>query len=49
LKTSNIWLLFFIAVLVGFSIWAIAPLDSDRFGRKGLTLGLDLKGGAYLV
>ena len=49
MKTSNIWLLFFIAVLVGFSIWAIAPLDSDRFGRKGLTLGLDLKGGAYLV
>jgi preprotein translocase subunit SecD len=49
LKTSNIWLLFFIAVLVGFSIWAIAPLDSDRFGRQGLTLGLDLKGGAYLV
>ncbi len=49
MKTSNIWLLFFIAVLVGFSIWAIAPLDSDRFGRQGLTLGLDLKGGAYLV
>jgi len=39
----------FIAILVGFSIWAIAPLDSDRFGRQGLTLGLDLKGGAYLV
>ena len=49
MKTSNIWLLFFIAVLVGFCIWAIAPLDSDRFGRQGLTLGLDLKGGAYLV
>jgi preprotein translocase subunit SecD len=49
LKTSNLWLLFFIAVLVGFCIWAIAPLDSDRFGRQGLTLGLDLKGGAYLV
>jgi preprotein translocase subunit SecD len=49
LKTSNLWLLFFIAVLVGFGIWAIAPLDSDRFGRQGLTLGLDLKGGAYLV
>ena len=49
MKTSNLWLLFFIAVLVGFCIWAIAPLDSDRFGRQGLTLGLDLKGGAYLV
>ena len=49
MKTSNMWLLFFVAVLVGFCIWAIAPLDSDRFGRQGLTLGLDLKGGAYLV
>jgi preprotein translocase subunit SecD len=49
LKTSNLWLLFFIAVLLGFGIWAIVPLDSDRFGRQGLTLGLDLKGGAYLV
>ncbi len=42
-------LLLFIAILVGFSIWAITPLDGDRFGRQGLTLGLDLKGGAYLV
>ena len=49
MKTSNLWLLFFIAVLVGFCIWAIVPLDGDRFGRQGLTLGLDLKGGAYLV
>jgi len=49
LKTSEILLLLFIAILVGFSIWAIVPLDGDRFGRQGLTLGLDLKGGAYLV
>jgi len=49
LKTSDMVLLLFIAVLVGFSLWAITPLDGDRFGRRGLTLGLDLKGGAYLV
>ena len=49
MKTSEMLLLLFIAVLVGFSIWAITPLDGDRFGRQGLTLGLDLKGGAYLV
>ncbi len=49
MKTSEILLLLFIAILVGFSIWAIVPLDGDRFGRQGLTLGLDLKGGAYLV
>jgi len=49
LKTSEILLLLFLAILVGFSIWAIVPLEGDRFGRQGLTLGLDLKGGAYLV
>ena len=49
MKTSDMLLLLFIALLVGFSIWAIIPLDGDRFGRQGLTLGLDLKGGAYLV
>ncbi len=49
MKTSDMLLLLFIAILVGFSLWAITPLDGDRFGRRGLTLGLDLKGGAYLV
>jgi preprotein translocase subunit SecD len=49
LKTSNIWLLVIILALFGFSLWAVIPLDSDRLGRQGMTLGLDLKGGAYLV
>ncbi len=49
MKTSDILLLLFVAVLVGFSVWAVVPLEGDRFGRQGLTLGLDLKGGAYLV
>jgi len=49
LKTSNIWLLLFILVLFGFGLWAIVPLEGERFGRQGLALGLDLKGGAYLV
>jgi preprotein translocase subunit SecD len=49
LKTSNIWLLVIILALFGFSLWAVVPLDGDRFGRKGLTMGLDLKGGAYLT
>ncbi|MBN1374707.1 MAG: protein translocase subunit SecD [Dehalococcoidia bacterium] len=49
MKTSNVWLLVIILALFGFSLWAVTPLDSDRLGRKGLTLGLDLKGGAYLV
>lgn len=49
MKTSYYWLLLFILALFGFSLWAVLPLDSDRLGRQGLTLGLDLKGGAYLV
>jgi preprotein translocase subunit SecD len=49
LKTTNIWLLVFILALFIFGLWTVIPLDSDRFGRQGLTLGLDLKGGAYLV
>ena len=49
MKTSNVYLLIFVLLLFGFALWAITPLDSDRFGRQGLTLGLDLKGGSYLV
>ena len=49
MKKSNIYLFIFIVILLGFAIWAIVPLDSNRFGRQGLTLGLDLKGGSYLV
>ena len=35
--------------LFGFALWAVVPLDSERLGRRGLTLGLDLKGGSHLV
>ncbi len=49
MKTSNIWLLIFILILFCLCLWLVVPLEGDRFGRQGLTLGLDLKGGAYLV
>jgi preprotein translocase subunit SecD len=49
LKKSNIYLSIFILILLIFAIWVIVPLDSTRFGRQGLSLGLDLKGGSYLV
>lgn len=45
----NIRLLIFILILLGFALWAILPLDSERLGRKGLRLGLDLVGGTQLV
>lgn len=49
MKKSNLYLLIFIIILLAFAIWAVIPFDSNRFGRQGLSLGLDLKGGSYLV
>jgi len=49
LKRGNIWLLILIVLLFGTALWAVVPLDSERLGRQGLTLGLDLEGGSHLV
>lgn len=46
---GNVYLLVLILLLFGFALWAVVPLDSERLGRQGLTLGLDLKGGSHLV
>ncbi len=46
---KNSYLLIFILVLFGFALWSIVPLDRSVFSREGLSLGLDLKGGSYLV
>jgi preprotein translocase subunit SecD len=49
LRRGTVYLLIFILVLFGFSLWSIVPLDRNVFGREGLRLGLDLAGGSYLV
>jgi preprotein translocase subunit SecD len=49
LAKRNIYLLIFILVLFGFCLWSVVPLDRNVSGRRGLTLGLDLGGGTYLV
>jgi preprotein translocase subunit SecD len=49
LKRRNAYLLIFILVLFGFALWSIVPLNRSVLGRHGLTLGLDLAGGSYLV
>ncbi|MBM3117985.1 MAG: protein translocase subunit SecD [Chloroflexi bacterium] len=49
LRKGNAPLLIFILILFGFGLWAVLPVDSERLGRQGLTLGLDLRGGSYLV
>ncbi len=38
-----------ILIIFVLSLLAILPVDSERFGRKGLRLGLDLVGGVHLV
>jgi len=48
LKKGNICLLIFILVLFSFALWSIVPLEGKKLGQE-LTLGLDLKGGSYLV
>lgn len=45
----NTYRLIFILLLLGFAVWALMPLDREVLGRKGLLLGLDLKGGSHLV
>jgi preprotein translocase subunit SecD len=46
---NNTIVLIVILALFIFSLWTVLPLNGERFGRKGLRLGLDLVGGVYLV
>jgi preprotein translocase subunit SecD len=48
-KRRNAYLLIFIVALFGFALWSIVPLDRNVFGRHGLSLGLDLRGGSQVV
>ncbi len=38
-----------VLALFAFALWAILPVESERFGRQGIRLGLDLQGGIHLV
>ncbi len=38
-----------ILALFASALWVILPIDSERFGREGIQLGLDLQGGVRLV
>jgi len=49
LRRRTVYLLIFILALFAFALWSVVPLDKNVFGREGLRLGLDLKGGSYLV
>jgi protein-export membrane protein SecD len=45
----NSLILLIIIVIFGFTVWILFPVDSNRLGREGLRLGLDLVGGVHLV
>lgn len=47
-RRNTVTLLIILAIFL-FSVWVLVPIDSSRFGREGITLGLDLKGGVRLV
>ncbi|MEW6141882.1 MAG: protein translocase subunit SecD [Chloroflexota bacterium] len=46
---KDFWILIFILLLFGLALWTITPIDSERFGRHGIQLGLDLRGGSHIV
>ncbi len=49
MKRKSIYLSVIILAIFGFSLWSIVPMDRSVMGREGLSLGLDLSGGSYLV
>jgi preprotein translocase subunit SecD len=46
---NNKILLLIIVVIFAFTVWVVYPLGSNRLGRNGLRLGLDLVGGVQLI
>ena len=49
MRRRSIYLLIFILVLFGLALWSIVPINTNLLAPDGLRLGLDLKGGSYLV
>ena len=43
------WVFLIILIILAFCVWVLVPIDSDRFGRKGIQYGIDLGGGVRLV
>lgn len=50
MKRRDVYLLIFILVLFGLALWWVVPFNTKLLGENGrLNLGLDLRGGSYLV
>jgi preprotein translocase subunit SecD len=49
MRRRDVYLLIFVLIVFSLALLIVLPLGSGTLGRKGLQLGLDLKGGSYLV
>ncbi len=49
MKRRDVYLLVFVLIVFSLALLIVLPFSSGTLGRKGLQLGLDLKGGTYLV
>jgi preprotein translocase subunit SecD len=43
------WILLILVIVFAFCTWVLIPIDSSRFGRKGIQYGIDLQGGVRMV
>ncbi len=46
---KNTLVFIIVLVLFAFALWVLLPIEGERFGREGMQMGLDLKGGVRLV
>ena len=49
MSRRNSLIMLVILVVFAFTLWILFPIDSNRLGRDGMRLGLDLVGGVHLV
>ncbi|MHB8103971.1 MAG: protein translocase subunit SecD [Dehalococcoidales bacterium] len=49
MSRKNNLVMLIILVIFGITMWVLFPIDSNRLGRDGMRLGLDLVGGVDLV
>ena len=49
MSRKNLLILAPVLALFSICLWVLLPLESERFGREGIRLGLDLKGGIHMV
>jgi preprotein translocase subunit SecD len=49
MRRNDIYLLIFVLIIFSFALSIVIPVDSGTLGKKSFQLGLDLKGGSFLL